>query len=124
MTGKPPFSEHRTDLAVIVALTKGLQPQRPPASSTDQNSFTDRVWALAERCWSSDAVKRPTTFNCMIELEQCAAELSQGFFEEEDYSATSNTSSDSGSSSDSDSTIVSQSDHEGIVNIDFSCFRY
>lgn len=105
MTGKPPFSEHRSDAIVMFAVIRGSRPQRPSHNAT-QRGLTDPVWALIEQCWSTDPGQRPSVLLCLNELECCAVDFSLHRVEELALSP-SNASEEIESISDSENSVVS-----------------
>lgn len=117
MTGKPPFSEHRIDLTVMLDVLKGVRPERPSHNVT-RRGLTDRVWTLTVGCWSESPKHRPSVLVCLIVLERCAAEFSRQLPAEEEFSGTPDASEDSGSSSDDESSAVSLISQERVIRLE------
>lgn len=67
LTGEPPFSEYRSEVAVLRALVNGTQPKRPTESTV---WLTDELWALVQRCWSKGPESRPTMEVVVVDLEK------------------------------------------------------
>lgn len=57
-TGRVPYSECRTDGAVIARVINQDKPKRP--DGTENLGLTDNIWALMEMCWSYRRGDRPT----------------------------------------------------------------
>lgn len=66
LTGAPPYFEYRSGAAVIRALMKGAQPKRP----IERVWFSDKLWALTQRCWSIEPGSRPTMEVMLTELRE------------------------------------------------------
>ncbi|KAJ6516341.1 kinase-like domain-containing protein, partial [Mycena sanguinolenta] len=54
LTGKVPFFEMVTEVAIIFKVVEGVRPSRPETISQD-------IWLLLEDCWHQQINKRPTT---------------------------------------------------------------
>jgi hypothetical protein len=54
-TGNIPFSNIKSDPAVILFVAKGGRPQRQ-----DCPDMPSELWALLERCWDAEPSSRPT----------------------------------------------------------------
>ncbi|KAE9402923.1 kinase-like protein, partial [Gymnopus androsaceus JB14] len=61
ITGSPPFSEVKPDIAVSIQVMHGFRPLRPV------EGFSDRLWTAVERCWLAPD-KRHTVKTFMVEL--------------------------------------------------------
>jgi serine/threonine protein kinase len=60
LTGKRPFREHRSDAAVVQALTAVNERPRRPEGYEVERWLTDDLWALLQRCWAKQPDLRPT----------------------------------------------------------------
>lgn len=59
LTGKHPYAHLKREANVIHSIVeKKMMPPRPKSPEIDM-WLTDDLWALMERCWSSDAGHRP-----------------------------------------------------------------
>ncbi|KAJ6561955.1 kinase-like domain-containing protein, partial [Mycena capillaripes] len=58
LTGKPPFPELYTDIAVAIAVIEGRRPSRPPSCSGTLP--LDGLWNLLQNCWEENPENRPT----------------------------------------------------------------
>lgn len=59
-TKEVPFSLLRDGQVFIEVVIHDKRPPRPAIdSAAAQNGLTDSVWALMERCWSTQPVDRP-----------------------------------------------------------------
>lgn len=60
LSGKPPFSQYTFSGAMIAAIVvRDERPQKDHVRPVSRESF-ERLWAVAEMCWSSNARRRPT----------------------------------------------------------------
>jgi serine/threonine protein kinase len=59
LSGKHPFYEHKSEVAVIRALITHVVPERPDGLDV-QRWLTDDLWALMKRCWFKKPGSRPT----------------------------------------------------------------
>ncbi|KAG8717607.1 hypothetical protein FRC09_014014 [Ceratobasidium sp. 395] len=61
ITGEPPYSKIKNDLAVIscIAVLKQL-PSRPNERIPPNSSFGEQLWALLTSCWAFEPSRRPT----------------------------------------------------------------
>ncbi|TDL16987.1 kinase-like protein, partial [Rickenella mellea] len=60
ITDRPPFSEIRTDFAVLAAIMNGETPRRPSVDLAHRG-LDDSLWAVIEKCWHRDPNLRPTS---------------------------------------------------------------
>lgn len=67
LTGQAPFP-HYTGLIVMRKVVDGERPERPRGSEAVW--FTDDLWKMLERCWSSQPKVRPTAEIVLERLEQ------------------------------------------------------
>ena len=65
LSGKYPWSEIRSDAAVVRRLSQGDKPSRPLDRPIDSQH-----WALIEQCWSSAPERRPLAKDLVSSLEE------------------------------------------------------
>ncbi|CAE6497077.1 unnamed protein product [Rhizoctonia solani] len=58
-TGEVPFSDRRTDMAVMSAVLRGTPPTRP-TNLPENGERSSKMWQLMLSCWDRDPVARPT----------------------------------------------------------------
>lgn len=79
ITGAPPFSEVRNDMAVSIKVMKGSRPLRPA------EGFSDQLWTAVEKCWA-DPNERHTTKTFMDFLPELNSSVKGGCSEAIDSS--------------------------------------
>jgi len=67
LTGKPPFPDCN-DVSVVRKVIEGERPGRP--QGREEGWFTDDLWEMLERCWSSQPERRPAIDTVLQCLEQ------------------------------------------------------
>lgn len=55
LSGRLPYHNLRNDLQVIIELSKGIHPQRPPDSM-----IVDEYWEFIQECWADPPQERPS----------------------------------------------------------------
>ncbi|KAG8796549.1 hypothetical protein FRC12_019056 [Ceratobasidium sp. 428] len=60
VTGRKPYSEHRSDPYVTTLVIKGVHPQRPPELSS-WTRFGDERWTMLGECWHMKPEFRPSS---------------------------------------------------------------
>jgi hypothetical protein len=55
-TGRIPHDGLQNDVQVLLAVTKGIRPERPGS----ETGIFDELWELVSRCWQQDPGSRPT----------------------------------------------------------------
>ncbi|KAF8147606.1 kinase-like domain-containing protein [Mycena galopus ATCC 62051] len=70
LTGRAPFHELSTEMAIKTAVIKGIRPSRPEAFSA--NASFDGLWELLKVSWDGHAKKRPTAGQIVQRLEGLA----------------------------------------------------
>ncbi|KAL0568482.1 hypothetical protein V5O48_013501 [Marasmius crinis-equi] len=61
LTGEIPFCEKRMDFQIIMAVLNGSRPPRP-------ENCPDALWQIIEKCWTEDALVRPSASAVASEL--------------------------------------------------------
>jgi len=61
-SGRPPFSDLRPDIAVVLGVLEGKRPNRP-------SGLPDWMWRLITSCWSQEATARPKITEIVDTLE-------------------------------------------------------
>ncbi|KAF9440740.1 kinase-like protein, partial [Macrolepiota fuliginosa MF-IS2] len=60
LTRKAPYHEYSTDLTIMYRIMERGLPTRPEADpNSDMDQINDKMWALMERCWNTEASGRP-----------------------------------------------------------------
>ncbi|QRV89425.1 Tyrosine kinase catalytic domain protein [Ceratobasidium sp. AG-Ba] len=59
ITGRQPYYEKASELAVMVAVLSQETPSRPDSSMFPGDSYGDRLWGLLLKCWSNQPKYRP-----------------------------------------------------------------
>jgi len=67
LTGKPPFSHHKNDIAVMNDVLKGIRPSRVSVSTC----CPDDIWATIESCWTHRPQDRPFIDQIFEKLKAC-----------------------------------------------------
>ncbi|KAJ7822996.1 kinase-like domain-containing protein [Mycena olivaceomarginata] len=67
LTGKAPFPELYTDVAVAMAVIEGRRPTHP--SSCSGTSSLDALWNLLQNCWEEKPENRPTASQLVERLK-------------------------------------------------------
>ncbi|THU99271.1 kinase-like protein [Dendrothele bispora CBS 962.96] len=63
LTGHIPYHHLKNEVAVIIQLSRGERPPRPPIEY-----LTDNVWSFIQKCWSNEPHLRPNTHDVTVEV--------------------------------------------------------
>ncbi|KAJ7810758.1 kinase-like domain-containing protein [Mycena olivaceomarginata] len=66
LTGKVPFHEFPNDMAVMIKVSRGCRPSRPPACSG--TTALDSLWDLVQTCWEGETTRRRTMSQVVVQL--------------------------------------------------------
>jgi len=58
LTNRLPFYEIWNDAAVVLRVTKGFRPTRPPLDQAPE--LSNEIWEVMESCWNSNPIERPS----------------------------------------------------------------
>ena len=94
LSGKPPFT-NCNDVGVVRKVIEGEHPGRP--QGREEVWFTDDLWEMLERCWSSQPERRPAVDAVLQCLEQGSAAWQPLPQADSDDYASSQSDSDDGS---------------------------
>ncbi|KAG9043305.1 hypothetical protein FS837_009768 [Tulasnella sp. UAMH 9824] len=82
LSGNPPFSQYKDNVAVLTAvLIRDERPARTPAASVDGTAY-DREWDVAEQCWVTDIDNRVSMDQVIIKL---SPQVALGGHSEDEY---------------------------------------
>lgn len=65
-SGQRPLVSAKNDVAIIIALSQGMRPQRAEVARDD---FCDVMWEQAQACWAQDPAARPAMSSVHAHLE-------------------------------------------------------